>query len=242
MEDFAPAGPTRHVTGRINDRCNGAHPKHHGIDIGSFGNESGIDIVATRAGTIAHAGSISGYGETIIVTHANGWSSLYGHLSGYTRRSGTVWQGEHVGEMGSTGTSSDNHLHFEIRRNGTRVDFSAATSCGATITTGRRVEATFAGLAPSGGTYEAVVNGGGTRLTGPNSYLDVFSTGRVHAWNSGYFGGSPVTTGRFIDARTTPRQLRLLAAHLCRPDLRIRQGLVTPPGVPTGPTCPLNHR
>lgn len=51
---------------------------------------------------------------------------------------------------------------------------------------------------------ETVSNGGGTRIVGPNAYLDVSSTGQVYSWNSRYHGGSPGGySGRFVDARAT---------------------------------------
>ncbi len=54
------------------------------------------------------------------------------------------------------------------------------------------------------GTY-AVTNGAGTRVIGPDAYLDVSSAGQIYAWNSRYFGGSPTgNAGRFTDAAVTP--------------------------------------
>jgi murein DD-endopeptidase MepM/ murein hydrolase activator NlpD len=59
-----------------------------------------------------------GYGNHIIIIHANGYASLYGHLSGFAVSSGTaVAKGQKIGFEGSTGFSSGPHLHFEIRLN-----------------------------------------------------------------------------------------------------------------------------
>jgi murein DD-endopeptidase MepM/ murein hydrolase activator NlpD len=67
----------------------------------------------------------SGYGKFMLLRHANGYETAYGHLSAYAR--GThegehVRQGQVIGFIGSTGLSTGSHLHFEIRINGRFVD------------------------------------------------------------------------------------------------------------------------
>ncbi len=86
--------------------------RHHGVDIGAA---TGSPIYAARGGTVVFAGWRSGYGKTIIISHPNGTQTLYAHLSGYKRTSGSVASGELVGYVGSTGWSTGSHLHFEIR-------------------------------------------------------------------------------------------------------------------------------
>lgn len=88
---------------------------------------AGIDICATRGtpvssslpGQVVYAGWRTGYGKLIIVRHANGLSTRYGHLSSFTvRRGQMVKAGQMIAKVGSTGVATGPHLHFEIRRNG----------------------------------------------------------------------------------------------------------------------------
>lgn len=186
----------------INNRCPG-NTTHKGMDIA---NAAGTAIYATQDGTITTGYDGPGYGNYLVVTHSNGWSSLYGHIQngGFVRTSGTVRQGELIGKMGATGDATGNHLHFEMRLNGTPQNFNSATSCGAHITGLTPINYNFSGLNGSGPAYEAVTNGGGTRIIGPNAYMDVSSTGQVYAWNGSYWGGSPAGyTGRIVDAKVT---------------------------------------
>ena len=87
---------------------------HWGIDIA--GNE-GQGAYATDAGVIVYAGwNNYGYGNMIMVDHANNFQSLYAHLSGISVGCGqSVGQGDQIGVIGNTGRSSGSHLHFEIR-------------------------------------------------------------------------------------------------------------------------------
>ncbi len=87
---------------------------HPGIDIaGDYGHA----IYATDAGVVVYAGwSNYGYGNLIVIDHGNGWQSLYAHLqSVYVGCGQSVFQGDVIGEMGSTGNSTGPHLHFELR-------------------------------------------------------------------------------------------------------------------------------
>lgn len=89
---------------------------HTGIDIGADG---GTTIHAADAGVVSFAGWGGGYGNVIILTHGNGYSTLYGHMSGFAVGSGErVGRGQPIGYEGSTGFSTGPHLHFEIRLNG----------------------------------------------------------------------------------------------------------------------------
>jgi murein DD-endopeptidase MepM/ murein hydrolase activator NlpD len=86
---------------------------HWGIDIA--GSE-GEGVYATDAGVVVYSGwNNYGYGNIIIVDHGNGFQSLYAHLSALYRFCGqSVGQGEGIGAIGTTGSSSGAHLHFEI--------------------------------------------------------------------------------------------------------------------------------
>ena len=63
------------------------------------------------------------YGNYVVVSHSDGTSTLYAHMSSRSVSVGqSVSQGQELGKVGSTGSSTGNHLHFEIRVNGSRVD------------------------------------------------------------------------------------------------------------------------
>jgi murein DD-endopeptidase MepM/ murein hydrolase activator NlpD len=88
-------------------------PVHRGIDIA--GN-TGEAVYATDAGVVVYAGwNNYGYGNMVMIDHGNGFQSLYAHLSAYNLGCGqSVGQGDVIGAIGSTGSSSGSHLHFEI--------------------------------------------------------------------------------------------------------------------------------
>lgn len=99
-----------------------SHHWHTGIDIGGPG---GAPVLAADSGIISFAGGNPriGYGNYIIITHGNGYSTLYGHLSGFNAGTGqTIRRGAVIGYEGSTGFSTGPHLHFEVRYNGGYVD------------------------------------------------------------------------------------------------------------------------
>lgn len=112
------------VTGRITSRF-GANESirdhtHKGIDIAAT---RGTPILATAAGKVTFAGWSSGYGYLVKIDHGNGVETYYGHCSKlYVSAGDTVEAGEEIAAVGSTGNSTGNHLHFEIRLNGNQVN------------------------------------------------------------------------------------------------------------------------
>lgn len=94
---------------------------HPGIDIDG---EEGNPIYAADNGVIVYAGWNNwGYGNMIVINHANGWQTLYAHLSSYYVNCGQfVFQGNTIAAMGSTGNSTGAHLHFEMMYNGVRIN------------------------------------------------------------------------------------------------------------------------
>ena len=86
---------------------------HHGVDIGL---RTGDPVHAAFSGTVRVAGRMGGYGNCIVVRHANGLETLYGHLSKINvKPQQQVAAGEVIGLGGSTGNSTGPHLHFECR-------------------------------------------------------------------------------------------------------------------------------
>lgn len=89
---------------------------HSGIDIGG---DYGMNIYAADSGTVTYSGWISGYGNTVIIDHGNGVSTLYGHNQSLTVSVGqNISQGDVIAHCGSTGNSTGPHCHFEVRVNG----------------------------------------------------------------------------------------------------------------------------
>jgi LysM repeat protein len=101
-------------------RLRGRSEFHTGVD---FAGPFGSRIVAIDGGTVTFAGWKGNYGNTVIISHGNGLESLYGHNSSITVKVGQrVGKGEQIARMGSTGRSTGNHVHLEIRRNGKHVN------------------------------------------------------------------------------------------------------------------------
>ncbi|MEB3289602.1 MAG: M23 family metallopeptidase [Leptolyngbya sp.] len=88
---------------------------HSGTDLAA---PTGTPVLATQAGRVAVADFLGGYGLTVILRHGDGnLESRYAHLSQVAVRSGEwIDQGEVIGLVGSTGTSTGPHLHFEVRQ------------------------------------------------------------------------------------------------------------------------------
>jgi len=93
---------------------------HSGVDIAA---PSGTPIRPTAGGTVTLAGHYGGYGLCVVIDHGGGLQTLYGHCSEIL-----VYKGEHVeagqviARVGSTGTSTGPHLHYEVRKDGVCVD------------------------------------------------------------------------------------------------------------------------
>ncbi|HEV7865186.1 MAG TPA: peptidoglycan DD-metalloendopeptidase family protein, partial [Acidimicrobiia bacterium] len=86
---------------------------HTGIDIAA---PAGTPIHAAKAGEVIYAGWLNGYGNTVVLDHGDGIATLYGHQSRIGSTEGqTLNQGDVLGFVGSTGHSTGNHLHFEVR-------------------------------------------------------------------------------------------------------------------------------
>jgi len=86
-------------------------------------------VKATADGAVAFAGWEGGYGNVIVLRHANGYTTRYAHLSRFAagiRAGRRVRQGEVIGYVGATGLATGPHLHYELRRNGQPIDVRTA--------------------------------------------------------------------------------------------------------------------
>jgi hypothetical protein len=96
---------------------------HTGQDMTS--TPTGGPVVAAAAGTITFAGDSGGYGNLVLIDHGGGITTAYGHLARIDPAitvGSTVSIGQRLGPEGSTGRSTGNHLHYEVRQNGTAID------------------------------------------------------------------------------------------------------------------------
>ncbi|MBP1157769.1 MULTISPECIES: M23 family metallopeptidase [unclassified Paenibacillus] len=108
--------------GTRTDPFTGRKSSHSGLD---FPAPAGTSILAAEAGVVILAGWWSGYGNTVIIDHGKGIWTLYGHIRNdgiVVKKGDSVKRGQKVAEVGSTGRSTGNHLHFEVRINESTVD------------------------------------------------------------------------------------------------------------------------
>lgn len=138
--DFGwPVPGSYYITSGVGERW-GSY--HNGMDISG---SKGTSIHAAESGTVIRTnascphnygkeescGCGGGYGNYIIIDHGNGFISLYGHLSSLMVKDGAnVEKGDMIGTMGSTGYSTGDHLHFEIRYQGMYLNPASYLSIG----------------------------------------------------------------------------------------------------------------
>ena len=93
---------------------------HYGID---FNCAKNTPIQASGKGKVIHAGRRGDYGNCVIIDHGYGFKSLYGHMESISVKKGQqVERGALIGKVGSTGGSTGDHLHYEIHKDGERID------------------------------------------------------------------------------------------------------------------------
>lgn len=113
----------RYVTSKFgyrNHPVTGVYKLHTGVDISA---PNGTAIYAAQSGTVIIAGYSSAWGNYVVINHGGGITTLYAHMSKIlTTKGATVSAGTQIGRVGSTGYSTGNHLHFEIRQNGSYQD------------------------------------------------------------------------------------------------------------------------
>ena len=93
---------------------------HKGVDIkGAWGSP----VKAMAKGEVEFAGLRGGFGNCIMLKHGNGFETLYGHLSKILVSVGQkIDIGQQIGNIGSTGRSTGPHLHYEVHKNGEKID------------------------------------------------------------------------------------------------------------------------
>jgi murein DD-endopeptidase MepM/ murein hydrolase activator NlpD len=119
---------------------------HTGVD---FAAPMGTAVLAAGAGTVTFADTKGGYGLFVKLDHSNQLGTGYAHLSRFgpgIRPGATVRQGQVIGFVGSTGTSTGPHLHYEFYRNGTPVNPLTEKSVGQTMLKGADLARFQAGL------------------------------------------------------------------------------------------------
>ncbi len=118
-----PAPEYKYMSSDYEHRVNpisGRDEWHTGLDLAT---NYGTSINAAEAGVVITAGYVNGYGYTVIIDHGGGMSTLYGHNSSLEVSVGdTVTRGQRIANAGSTGNSTGNHCHFEVRINGKHTD------------------------------------------------------------------------------------------------------------------------
>ncbi len=125
ITDIGPLGTSTYVWPTTETRISGYEwtpdVGHYGIDIGG---KKGNPILTVDNGVVVYAGwSTWGYGNVVVVDHGNDLQSIYAHLDTIAVTCNqSIYQGDTIGTMGSTGNSSGPHLHFEIRQGSIRLN------------------------------------------------------------------------------------------------------------------------
>jgi murein DD-endopeptidase MepM/ murein hydrolase activator NlpD len=108
-----------HILATYGSKSDGTH--NDGINIAA---PRGTAVQAVDAGVVAYTGNeLRGYGNLVLVKHANGWISAYAHCDAIlVKRGEKVGRGQVIARVGSTGNVSEPQLHFELRRGQHAVD------------------------------------------------------------------------------------------------------------------------
>ena len=108
---------------------------HDGID---YAAPWGSPVYAAGDGVVEQAQWLGGYGRWVKLSHPGGWETGYGHLSSWIVRPGEhVRQGQVIAYTGSTGLSTGPHLHYEVIKNGVKINPKGANAPSGTILAGR---------------------------------------------------------------------------------------------------------
>lgn len=125
MKMFQEPVPGARISSRFGMRI---HPvkkilkRHFGTD---FAAPTGTKILAAASGTVVSSGYSKGYGKFVLLQHKNGFKTLYGHMSNFAkniRKYAKINSGDTLGYVGKTGMATGPHLHFEIIKNGIKIN------------------------------------------------------------------------------------------------------------------------
>jgi len=106
--------------GSRNDPITGRLAVHEGVD---FAGREGNDVIAVASGVVTWAGDRYDYGQMVEVNHGNGYATRYAHNAENLVSVGdTVKRGDVIAKMGETGRATGPNLHFEVLRDGRKVD------------------------------------------------------------------------------------------------------------------------
>lgn len=104
------------ITAKYGEKSSVRSSVHTGLDIAAPG---GTPIKAAASGTVVFSGRKGSFGKMLVISHGNGVQTYYAHCSKLLANVGDkVSQGEVIANVGSTGNSTGNHLHLEVRVNG----------------------------------------------------------------------------------------------------------------------------
>ena len=107
------------IISRFGSKSNGAH--NDGVNLAV---PAGTSVRAAESGVVAYAGNeLKGYGNLILVRHANDWVSAYAHVDNMlVKRGDNVSRGQVIAKSGKTGNVDRPQVHFELRKNSKPVD------------------------------------------------------------------------------------------------------------------------
>ena len=98
----------------------GKSEMHRGVD---FAGKTGSDVVAVAGGIVSQASKNGGYGYLVEIDHGNGYVTRYGHNKMLLVQAGeAIKRGQVIAKLGSTGRSTGPHVHFEVIKDGVRID------------------------------------------------------------------------------------------------------------------------
>ena len=108
------------VFGHRNDPFTGAWTMHYGIDVST---NIGNPIMATADGIVIKVQTDKYLGKNVTISHGNGFTTIYGHMSNFAVKAGQkVKRRDIIGYIGQTGKAAGPHVHYEVMRDGRRVD------------------------------------------------------------------------------------------------------------------------
>ena len=124
LEDNSPLWPTsKNISsgfGMRKDPFTGENQFHYGIDIAA---QEGSVVRATMSGKVLVSDEQKGYGKTVMLDHGHGFVTVYAHNQDNSVKAGDwVERGAPIARVGSSGRSTGPHLHFEVRKDGNRLD------------------------------------------------------------------------------------------------------------------------